>query len=529
MKIQISNWTFSQAMSVDLLQAAVSKLHGLQMTAARSVEIIREAIDKRQKQLKYVYTVVVTLPETIAPEDLQKKNKGLYFKGLHEGPVPTEIFASSKLSGKRVLVVGSGPAGLFAAHALSLAQAQVTLVERGAPVEERGKQVQSLFKRGEFNPASNICFGEGGAGTYSDGKLTTRKNHPWIRWIFQQFVDCGAPEEIMSSYRPHIGTDVLETMTIRFRKRLINQGVRVIFNTCVDRLSVKHGKVQQVYSADQLLMEAPDAVIWATGHSARDSLQLLYDLGVPMSPKAFAVGFRIEHPQALVNRWMDGPSSSSCAADYSFSHNFSPTRGIYSFCMCPGGQVVCSSSEPGMHVVNGMSNYARNSAFANAGLVCKVDIADFASEHPLAGAEFQSKIEKMAFSLAGNSYAGPAQRVCDFSAGRSSQHLSPSSYEPSLVSADLHRLYPEELNNLFKSSLDIFEKRFPGFAGPDAMLIGSETRTSSPVRIHRDDAGASPAINNFYPCGEGAGYAGGIVSAALDGLFIAGRIRSALL
>lgn len=500
-----------------------ARLKGVQMTAPRSLEILKESVDKR-RGVKFVYTLLADYHENVDVEQLKNKNKGLYFKEIKED-IPTAFKSREDLKGKTYVVVGAGPAGMFAAYHLALSGAKVTLLERGDDVGPRLKKVRALFKEGTLDPESNICFGEGGAGTFSDGKLTTRKNHPWIREVFEALVKFGAPDEIITSGKPHIGTDRLRAVVVNMRKALIDLGVTVHFNAKVDNLQVHDGKIIGVHCGDQHHIETPDGVIWATGHSARDSFQLLLDLDIPMQAKPFAVGVRIEHPQSLVNKWLNRGREDLGAADYSVVCNISRERSVYSFCMCPGGQVVCSSSHDGYHVVNGMSNYARNSDFANSGLVVKVNEDDFPKQGPLSGMAYQSAIEARAFEATGSKYLGPAQRVSDFLAGKTSVDLPETSFKPGLAPVNLKTILPLPLWGSLEKALAEFEERYPGFSGEEALLIGTETRTSSPISIPRSENAATEKVSNLYPCGEGAGYAGGIVSAALDGLFVANCIR----
>jgi uncharacterized FAD-dependent dehydrogenase len=339
-------------------------------------------------------------------------------------------------------------------------------------------------------------------------------------------VEMGAPEKIATSGKPHIGTDRLRAVVVNLRNKLEVMGVEVRFEAKVDGLTLADGKVKTLHIEGQDSITNCDAVVWASGHSARDSFKMLHDAGFAMEAKAFAVGVRIEHPQALVNQWLHGDEEKQDlgAADYRVACNISADRSVYSFCMCPGGQVVCSSSHEGYHVVNGMSNYARNSAFANSGLVAKVSEKDFDGVDGLAGIRFQENIEAKAHHAA-QGYLGPAQRVPDFLKGRLSDDLPKTSYVPGLTPADLNAILPSFICDNLKRALVEFEAKYPGFAGEDALLIGTETRTSSPVRIPRNEAGHVAEASNFYPCGEGPGYAGGIVSAALDGLYIAQCLR----
>jgi uncharacterized protein len=512
-------------MNESSFSSAFAQLKGVQMTTPRSVKIVKESLDKR-RGLRYVYTVEVEVGEMVDVERMAKENKGMHIRqGQDFDPVP--LGPCPALTQKRIAVVGAGPAGMFAAHALAVAGAKVILLERGEDVSGRLKKVRRLFKEAILDGESNICFGEGGAGTFSDGKLTTRKNHPWIRHILDFLVEFGAPEEIAKAGKPHIGTDRLRAVVVRLRKKMIELGVEVKFEAKVNGLIIANKTITGLKVEGQEDIENLDAVVWASGHSARDSFEMLHQSGVQLEAKPFAVGVRIEHPQALVNQWLhgDAPKSDLGAADYRVVCNISEDRSVYSFCMCPGGQVVCSSSHTGFHVVNGMSNYARNSAFANSGLVVKVNETDFPDKSPLGGIRFQEDIERKAYEQSGG-YLGPAQRVPDFLAKRKSVDLPSSSYVPGLVSVNLHQVLPKAISDSLVRALLEFEARYPGFAGPEALLIGTETRTSSPVRIPRSESGESKNIANFYPCGEGAGYAGGIISAALDGLFITQCLRN---
>lgn len=527
MKVILSNWNFTERQALPALITELSRLSGMKLAVPRNMTILKESLDMRGGRSRHVYTLCVELPESLDLESLRIKNPKLRFQLVEEEvQLPGSWKPPAHFSQRRAVVVGSGPAGSFAALSLARAGISVDIVERGAPVGRRLPAVRSLFSEGVLCDENNICFGEGGAGTFSDGKLTTRKNHPWIRYVFETLVFCSAPEEILTSGKPHIGSDRLRAVVVELRKHLESLGVRFHFDTRIDELEIADGRVRSLGQRGKIRFENPDAIVWATGHSARDSYDLLARHHVAMQAKPFAVGLRIEHPQALVNRWQNHCEEEHGPATYSLVHNIDERRSVYSFCMCPGGQVVCSSSHAGFHVVNGMSNYARNEKFANAGLVVKVDPGDFEHpENPLAGMHFQQTLEAAAFEQAGRSYLAPAQRVDDFMAMRPTTSLSSgTSYRPGLVPADLSRVLPVPLRDALCISLQKFEKRFPGFTGPEALLIGIESRTSAPVRIARDTSGTSPTLANLYPCGEGAGYAGGIVSAALDGLHIAEKM-----
>lgn len=527
MKIQVSNWSFTQKQDENMLKQACTHLRGVQLTAPRSLEIVKESVDKR-KGVKYVYTLHIDFNENISIDDLKNKNKGIYFKELDQNHSsdPAQYLADHKDSfqDKTVNVIGSGPAGMFAALSLIEVGFNVNLIERGEAIPERHKKVKQLFKEGILDEASNICFGEGGAGTFSDGKLTTRKNHPWIRWVLSKFVEFGGPESILSAGKPHIGSDRLRALTIFFRKYLIERGVKVYFGHCIEEIHHDQDHITQLISKHKNFKQN-DAIVWATGHSSRDSYKLLKSIDVPIEPKPFAVGVRIEHKQDWVNDWKHKQKKLDEAADYSVVCNLDDQHSVYSFCMCPGGQIVCSSSHDGYHVVNGMSNYARNSEFANSGLVAKVSTDDFNSNDPLAGLEYQENIERKAYEAVGNNYQAPAQTAKDFLNRSKSASLLPSSYEPNLVPANFWEILPESICENLQEALLQFEDKYPGFAGEYVQLIGTETRTSAPCRIPRNKNGVSERFENFYPCGEGAGYAGGIMSAALDGLHIANCIK----
>ena len=511
-------------MQVNDFIEAFSHLHSVQMTSPDHLEIVKESLDRRNKT-RYVYTIIADMNDNISCDSLNKNNPGLHFKELSafdlSEPIPKE---KSLNNNKKICIVGSGPAGMFAAYSLMMHGFDVTLLERGDAIPDRHKKVKTLFAEGTLDEESNICFGEGGAGTFSDGKLTTRKKHPWIRWILSQFVSFGGPNEILTAGKPHIGSDRLRALTIQFRKFLIQNGVKILFNHHVNQINIENNKVHSI-SDGQNEFNCSDGLIWACGHSARDSYELLYEEGIPLEAKAFAVGVRIEHQQAFINEWKKIPSDSSTAADYSVVCNLDETNSVYSFCMCPGGQIVCSSSHSGFHVVNGMSNYKRNSEFANAGLVVKVSKEDFGDKTPFDGLNFQAKIEQKSFKATKGTYLAPAQKVTDFLENKISEELLPSSYQPGLIPCNFWEILPQKVCDNLKKALIQFDKKTPGFAGASAQFIGTETRTSAPIRIPRNNEGVVENILNFYPCGEGAGYAGGIISAALDGLNIANCLK----
>ena len=426
----------------------------------------------------------------------------------------------------RVVVVGTGPAGSFCALRLLDHGIAPVLLERGPAMEDRVRQVERLWTTGELDPAANAQFGEGGAGTFSDGKLTTRIGHPGIRYVLETFVRCGAHPRILHLAKPHVGTDVIRRCMVRLRKEAEARGAQYRFRSRLQELRIRDGAVVAALldSGEELPC---DALVLAPGHSARDTFELLLRHGVAMRPKAFAMGVRIEHPQALVDRAQYGPSAGRPglpAADYKLVCNLGETRAVYSFCMCPGGQVIQCSSEPGGVVVNGMSVEARDSGFANAGIVAKVDPSDFGSEHLLAGVAFQRAWEQAAFRAAGERYGAPAMAVQDFLAGRASGRLPGGTFRPFAAPADLRLCLPEVVRSQLLEALPVFDRKLRGFTSREALMLAIESRTSSPVQLLRGEDGQSLHHRGLYPCGEGAGYAGGITSAAVDGLRVAERI-----
>ena len=432
------------------------------------------------------------------------------------------------------VIIGFGPAGLFAALHLAECGLRPIIIERGQPVEQRAKHVSRLMTYGEINPESNLCYGEGGAGTWSDGKLYTRINSPWIRHGLEQFVRFGAPEDLLVSARPHMGTDRLVALLKNSRAALLNAGCEIRFGERVDAIERdKDDAVHAVRLASGERLRASH-IILAVGHSARDMYAWLKDERVAMKPKPFAVGFRIEHPQALINEsqygtWSEHPELPAAYYELTTTLKDHDERGVYSFCMCPGGSVVPTPTRDGEVCVNGMSHAARSGRYANSALVVTVDPKDAQrwakTDDLLAGMHFQQQVERSAFTAGGGGFVAPAQRVVDFMKNRESRDLRRTTYKRGVQSAPLTTLYPRPLIDALKSGAQVFDRRLRGFISEEAVLIGVETRTSAPVTILRDPQTLeSPSLARFYPCGEGAGYGGGIMSAALDGLRVAARI-----
>ncbi|UZN47873.1 NAD(P)/FAD-dependent oxidoreductase [Cupriavidus cauae] len=426
----------------------------------------------------------------------------------------------------RPVVIGMGPCGLLAGLILAQMGFRPIILERGKEVRERTRDTFGLWRKSVLNPESNVQFGEGGAGTFSDGKLYSQIKDPkhYGRKVLHEFVKAGAPEDILFKARPHIGTFRLVKMVENIRAEIFALGGEIRFGTRVDDIDIDGGRVRglQLSNGDYLPCEQ---VVLAVGHSARDTFEMLYRRGVFMEAKPFSLGFRIEHPQGMINRSRFGKFAGNKllgAADYKIVHHCSNGRSVYSFCMCPGGTVVAAASEPGRVVTNGMSQYKRAERNANAGIVVGITPDDYPGG-PLAGIDFQRHWEERAFELGGRNYCAPGQLVGDFLARRPSTALGTvePSYKPGVTPTDLSTALPDYVIEAIREALPAFERQVPGFAMDDAVLTGVETRTSSPLRIRRKDDYQSVNVAGLYPAGEGAGYAGGIYSAAIDGIEVA--------
>ncbi len=487
--------------------------------------IVKKSIDARKKpDLFYSYTVnVLTNRDKKILQKNRNKNVAYYEPITYDFPVKSSIVPK-----KRPVIVGSGPAGLFCAYYLAKAGYCPLILERGKDVENRQKDVEEFWNTGVLNPESNVQFGEGGAGTFSDGKLNTlvKDKDGRNKVVLETFVTFGAPSSILYDTKPHIGTDVLCKILINMRKEIINMGGEFLFQSKVTDIIISDNKVKGVNVNDTKEIYC-DHLILAIGHSARDTFEMLFNKSLPMSAKSFAVGFRVEHPQELINLNQYGEKYASFlpAAPYKLTAKSSNQRGVYSFCMCPGGYVVNASSEKGRLAVNGMSYSGRNSGVANSAVIVAITPADFSSSHPLSGISFQRTLEEKAFRV-GNG-AIPVQKYSDFhqSISKGISVLSDLSgvkhcHKGNIKSADLSKILPQALNKSFIEGMTSFNQIIPGFAGNDCIMSGIESRTSSPVRIHRNEEMQSE-IKGIYPCGEGAGYAGGITSAAMDGIRIA--------
>ncbi|ABA89255.1 FAD-dependent oxidoreductase, putative [Syntrophotalea carbinolica DSM 2380] len=503
-----------------LLPLRVSEALGVAPESLGNLSVVRRGIDARRKsRILRIFSVQFEVENEEALLHRHAGNPRLQ-------PVKQQVlpFTPSLTKPWRVLVVGMGPAGLFAAWHLARCGAEVTLVERGRSVEDRVRDVRKFRQEGVFDSRSNISFGEGGAGTFSDGKLTTRVKHPWHRQVLQTLVDCGAPEDILVDAKPHVGTDRLRLVLIRFRQKLRDLGVAIRYETRLTGLAFTAGRVRAGVLNDCEEVTC-DSLVLACGHSARDTYEMLQSAGVAMEAKPFAIGLRVEHPAPLINAIQYGHAQHPHlpTAEYALTWNDPKTgRGIYSFCMCPGGEVVVASSEPGGMVVNGMSYLRRDGEWSNSALVVAVRPEDFDGRDALAGMRFQRRWEKRAYELGGGDFHAPAQNLMAF-LGRGTGPIR-SSCRPGVREAELAEALPAFVTTGLRRALPQFDRRMRGFVTAEASLIGIESRTSAPLRILRDRNGQSVSHAGLFPAGEGAGYAGGIMSAALDGINIAEHI-----
>ena len=488
-----------------------------------SYRIFKKSVDARKKNdIHFVYTLDVELMNEERILAIHSK------KGVTK--VPKLSYEYEKIAPdniERPIVVGTGPAGLFAGLVLAQKGYRPIVLERGKPIDERAVDVGLFWSQGSLNTESNVQFGEGGAGSFSDGKLTTLTKNPRSRKVLEEFVKAGAPEEILYINKPHVGTDILRDVVKNIRKTIISLGGDVRFNSKVTNLIIKDGQIRGVQVNDNGIINC-DKVLLALGHSARDTFQMLYDNKVEIIQKGFSIGVRIEHPQVMIDERQYGEYANHPklgAADYKLSAHFENGRSAYTFCMCPGGTVVAAASEENMVVTNGMSFHARDMDNANSAILVGVKPSDYGDEHPLAGVEFQRKWERMAFIAGGSNYKAPAQKVGDFLQDKSSEEIGQinPSYKPGVFMTDLRKCLPDYVTETLKKALVEFDKNIKGFANPDAIMTGVESRSSSPIRIQRDDEFQSN-IKGLYPVGEGAGYAGGIISAAVDGIRVAESI-----
>ena len=502
--------------AAQLLKVSVSKI--------RQVKIVRRSVDARKKpDVKIIYTIEVAVDGN---EGKILRNSGCKRASMAKANYykpPKQKLESEK----RPVVIGFGPAGMFAALILAMVGLKPIVLERGEDAQSRHDKVEKFFATGQLDTKSNVQFGEGGAGTFSDGKLNTGVNNPRIGWVLDQFVKFGAREEILYDAKPHVGTDVLLEVVQNLRKRVITLGGEVRFNSQVTGLRIVDGSLTGLEVNGSEIIETDRAVL-AIGHSARDTFELLHSLNIPMEPKAFAMGARIEHKQSMVNEAQYGENNPVLPpADYKLVQHLDD-KSVYTFCMCPGGYVVAAASEEGRVVTNGMSYADREGENANAALLVTVNPEEFPIEGTLGGMYWQRQIEEKAYQVSG-SYCAPAQKVGDFLKGVPSTgpgEVEPT-YRPGVAWCDLHDVLPAQLTKAMEQALPKLDGQLKGYADPDAVLTAPETRSSSPVRILRGENRQSE-IKGLYPCGEGAGYAGGIMSAAVDGIQTAEAILAEL-
>lgn len=528
--LQLSQILLPVDHSDDDLRKSVLKLLRIREEDLISLKVKQRAIDARRGHVEFSFTLLVEIQEEAKIVRRLGKNPHVQpagddtYRQIAENVVRTQPM--------RPVIVGTGPCGLFCGLLLARAGLKPLLLERGKAAGDRARDVTGFWRRGwDFNAESNVQFGEGGAGTFSDGKLYTqiRDREHRIPWLLREMVAAGAPEDILIKSRPHIGTDRLIKVVRHIREEIIALGGEVRFGARVSDVVIEDGAMRAVVLADGETIEAP-RIVFGIGHSSRDTFEMLHRHGVPFEAKPFSIGVRIEHPQKVIDKALYGKWAGHerlGSAPYKFVAHCDTGRAAYSFCMCPGGLVVAATSEPGMVVTNGMSSYARAEANANSGFMVDVRPEDMPAGNELGGIEFQRQIERRAFELGGGDYRAPAQLLGDLLAGRASKgpgKVLPS-YQPGVVWTDLRECLPEYVIDTIQEAIPRIDRNLTGFALEDAVLTGVETRSSAPVRIPRDvQTLECVSVRQFYPAGEGAGYAGGIISAAADGMRVAEAI-----
>ena len=511
------------------IENAVAKTLKINKNRILKTEIFKRSIDCRKDSVHFVYTADVTID---GDEDKILTNIN-NTKVIKCEKYSYKIPQSNRKSTLPPVIAGFGPAGMFAGLILARSGHKPIIIERGRDVDSRTNDVNNFWTNRILDEKSNIQYGEGGAGTFSDGKLTTGIKDSRCRFVFEEFVSHGAPEDILVNAKPHIGTDKLKTTVKNIREEIISLGGQVLFETQLTNIIVANNFIHGITVTDKNGKETDietDALILSIGHSARDTIEMLYNKGITMMQKPFSIGARIEHPQEMINSVQFGEFKNHPklpAADYKLACHPPHGRGAYTFCMCPGGTVVCASSQKGGVVTNGMSEFARDKENANSAILVGVNPEDFPSEHVLAGFELQRKIEEKAFNMGGGDYTAPATLVGDFLKGQKSTKLGAvkPSFPTGVTMSDIGTLLPEKVVNNMRHALTEWDKKLKGFAMDEAVLTAPETRSSSPVRIIRDEF-YQTNVRGLYPCGEGAGYAGGIVSAAVDGVKCAEMVLS---
>ena len=521
--------------SDEALKKKIIKMLKLNAKTGFTYRILKKSLDARKKpELFYTYSVAVEIEDTKNSEEAIVKRAAsssvLIYKEKEYmipacGHIPLD---------RRPVIAGAGPAGLFCAYILAEAGFSPIVIERGSRVEKRTCDVQKFWESGILNPKSNVQFGEGGAGTFSDGKLNTSVKDPSgrNRLVLETFVRFGADPSILYDNKPHIGTDVLSEVIVNMREFLVDKGVTFVFDTCVNNLDIVSQKLLSVYTDSDSNSNSEiktDVCVLALGHSARDTFEMLNEKAIPIEAKAFSVGARIEHHREMIDKSQYGKFAGNKAlgaASYKTNVHLENGRGVYTFCMCPGGKVVNASSEENRLCTNGMSEFARNEENSNAALLVGITPADYQSENPLAGMYFQRELEHKAFVAGGENFNAHVQRVCDFIENKASTKIGDvkPSVGPDFTPTDLNKCLPDFITNSMRQAIVQMDKKLHGFSYGDAVLTGVETRSSSPIRIMRNNNLQSISVAGLYPCGEGAGYAGGIISATVDGIKCAEKI-----
>ncbi len=503
-----------------LLKQKAADALGIRPEAIQKCKIYRKSLDARKKnRIHFVYTLDLSLAPAEESSILKNPPASVKVETVSPQQSPPLRRVKKKLN-DGPFVVGSGPAGLFAALTLAEGGLPPVILERGRTIGERVRDVETFWQKGILDGESNVQFGEGGAGTFSDGKVYSRIHDPRVHSILKSFCRFGAPAEILSLQKPHIGTDRLRRVVSTMRQYLESLGVTFRFQTRMTGLSITRGNLWGLILQDREEVLTP-ILLLAPGHSARDTYRMLHHAGVALEVKPFAIGLRVEHPQAKVDRIQYGPAAGHPRlppAEYRLTYRSSQGRAIYSFCMCPGGMVIGASSEAGKLVTNGMSYFRRNSPYANSAMVVSVGLEDFSEDGPLAGMKYQEHWEEKAFQLGGGGFKAPVQGLMEFLARKDPSLIRETTYRPGVTPARVEDCLPPVVAENLREAFPCLNRKMPGFSSREAMLIGVETRTSAPLRILRDENFQSVNVRGLYPCGEGSGYAGGIVSSALDGI-----------
>lgn len=529
--IRVSNLKLPIDYNDSIIRKAITKELRINNNAIEKISLFRRSIDARKKDnVRFIVTADVYLNINENKALSRSRSKNAVIAKPYEYILPKHTPLN-----RRPVIIGFGPAGIFAGLTLARAGEKPIVIEQGADCDQRVKDVESFIKTGSLNTHSNIQFGEGGAGTFSDGKLNTGTKDVRARHILNEFYSHGAPEEILYNAKPHIGTDKLREVIKNIRKEIIELGGEVLFNTKLTSLIIKNEAVKavEIESDGRKAVIDTDNVILAIGHSSRDTLEMLNNTGIFMEQKAFSVGARIEHLREKIDKSQFGNFAGNGrlgAAYYKLNTQTSNGRGAYTFCMCPGGTVVPAASEENMVCVNGMSEFNRDAENSNSALLVSVNPNDFKSDHPLAGIEYQRNIERKAYEAGGGEYVAPVQRVEDFLNNTKSTGFGDvkPSYRRGTAFARMDSVLPDYATDSMREAIVALDKKLKGFADPDALLTAAETRSSSPVRITRNsDTMQSISVKGLYPCGEGAGYAGGIISAAVDGIKCAEKVLTA--